>query len=167
MKIQELNTPMKTFLESFYNTVELLPTTTFDEARNAGALKAYHSSMHKSNAGYRSGSHAGSKKQALIRADYMVNDEEKFDEYYLYELILKVENVYPELLPDDGSDHGYDYVAGMRDYELVFYKNTGEGSVDDENLSVIIIDPSVVIESRMIKVLTKDELLEMQDYLYG
>jgi hypothetical protein len=163
MKIQELNIP----LESFYNTIELVPSMTFDEARNAGSLKAYHSSMHKSNAGYRVGSHVGSKKQALIRADYMVNDEEKFDEYYLYELILKVEKVYPELLPDDGSDHGYDYVSGMQDYELAFYKNTGEGSVNDENLSVIIIDPSVIVESRMIKVLTRDELLKMQDYLYG
>jgi len=113
-----------------------------------------------------SGSHAGTKQQALIRADYMINDEGKYDTYYLYELIVSLGNIYPELLPDDGSDHGYDYVKDLGNYDIAFYKNTGEGDARNENLSIIIIDPKIVQSSKIIQTLTGDYLTSIQNELY-
>jgi hypothetical protein len=161
-----LNKIVKTFLESFYNTQELLPDTSFEDVQNMDSLKVYRSSARSFENDYTSGSHAGTKQQALIRADYMVNDEEKYEQYYLYELIVQLGNVYPSLLTDDGSDHGYDYVSDMKNYDTAFYKNTGEGNIRNENLSIIIINPAMVIKSQMVSVLTKDELLAMQNELY-
>ena len=43
----------------------------------------------------------------------MINDEEQYDRYYLYELVLNVSRIYPTLLADDGSDHGQDYVLQL------------------------------------------------------
>ena len=92
--------------------------------------------------------------------------KEKYDKYYLYELVIRIGNIYPNILPDDGSDHEYDYVEGLGDYDLAFYKNTGEGDIKKENLSVIIIDPDVVVQSKMIQILDGEYLSSIQDELY-
>ena len=65
--------------ESAYSLIELTPHTTFDEILNAGMIKTYRSSAKKQSQ-YHDGYHVGSKKQALIRADFMLNDEEKYDD---------------------------------------------------------------------------------------
>jgi len=157
---------MKTFLESFYDIQELTPHTKFSDVKGMEYLKVYRSSARPNKHNYAGGSHAGTLQQALIRADYMINDEEKYDEYYLYELIIRLGRVYPSLLKDDGSNHGYDYVSDMKDYDTAFYKNTGEGDIRNENLSVIIINPDSIISSKMSSVLSKEYLLSKQNMLY-
>lgn len=157
---------MKSFLESFYNTHELTADTKFKDISGVEYLKVFRSSARSEKRDYTKGSHCGTLQQALIRADYMINDEGKYDKYYLYELVIKVGDIYPKILPDDGSDHGYDYVEGLGDYDLAFYKNTGEGDIKKENLSVIIIDPDIVVQSKMIKILDGEYLSSIQDELY-
>ena len=157
---------MKSFLESFYNTQELTADSKFKDVVNFENLKVFRSSARGDKRNYVSGSHCGTRQQALIRADYMINDEGKYDTYYLYELIIKIGSVYPELLPDDGSDHGYDYVKDLGEYDVAFYKNTGEGDIRNENLSVIIINPGVVVQSKMIQTLDGDYLSSIQNELY-
>jgi hypothetical protein len=157
---------MKTFLESFYDIQELTPHTKFSNVESMKYLKVYRSSARPNKHNYTEGSHAGTLQQALIRADYMINDEEKYDEYYLYELIIRLGRVYPSLLKDDGSDHGYDYISDMKDYDTAFYKNTGEGDIRNENLSIIIINPDSIISSKMSSVLSKEYLSSKQNMLY-
>ena len=88
---------MRTFLESFYDVQELTPNTKLKDIINLPYLKVYRSSARPNKNDYTSGSHAGTEQQALIRADYMVNDEEKFEKYYLYELIVRIQKVCPQL----------------------------------------------------------------------
>jgi hypothetical protein len=109
----------------------------------------------------------GSKLQALIRADYMLNDEEKYEQYYLYEVILDVGKIYPKVHADDGSDHDISYgIDVSNDYDLIAYKNTGEGDIRRENLSLIILNPSNVISNKIVKTLTPEYLLSIQRELY-
>ena len=157
---------MRTFLESFYDIQELSPNSKLQDILNTHYLKVYRSSARPNKSDYTSGSHAGTRQQALIRADYMINDEGKYDKYYLYELTIRIDKVYPKLLPDDGTDHGYDYVKDLGDYDIAFYKNTGEGDIRNENLSIIIINPDSVVESKMVEKIDGDYLTAMQDELY-
>lgn len=157
---------MKSFLESFYNIQELTADTKFTDIQEVEYLKVFRSSARGEKREYTKGSHCGTRQQALIRADYMINDEGKYDKYYLYELVIKVGNIYPNILPDDGSDHGYDYVKGLGNYDLAFYKNTGEGDIRKENLSVIIINPNIVEKSTMVQILDNAYLSSIQDELY-
>jgi len=158
---------MKTFLESFYDIQELTPHTKFSDVKGMEYLKVYRSSARPNKHNYTEGSHAGTLQQALIRADYMINDEEKYDEYYLYELIIRLGRVYPSLLKDDGSNHGYDFISDMKDYDTAFYKNTGEGGIINENLSIIIINPDSVFKSEMVKEIDSEYLTSIQDDLYS
>jgi hypothetical protein len=96
----------------------------------------------------------------------MINDEGRYDTYYLYELIIRIENVYPELLPDDGTDHGYGFVKDLNNYDVAFYKNTGEGDIRNENLSIIIINPDSVFESKMVEEIDGEYLTAIQNDLY-
>lgn len=157
---------MRTFFETFHNIQELAPNTSFKDAASLEYLKVFRSSARPAKADYTSGSHCGTRQQALIRADYMINDEGKYDKYYLYELIINLGKVYPELLPDDGSDHGYDYVKDLNNYDVAFYKNTGEGDIRNENLSAIIINPAIVVKSNMIQTLDGEYLSSIQNELY-
>lgn len=149
-----------------FGIIELLPTTTLNDVGDYEYLKVYRSSARPEKKNYESGSHCGTRQQALIRADYMINDEGKYDTYYLYELIIGNGKIYPSLLPDDGSDHGYGYVKDLGDYDLAFYKNTGEGDIRNENLSIIIINPKVIVSSSLIQTLDGDYLLSIQNELY-
>lgn len=157
---------MVTFFETFHNIQQLAPNTSFSDIKGVEFIKVFRSSARPAKADYTSGSHCGTRQQALIRADYMINDEGKYDTYYLYELIIRTGDVYPKLLPDDGSDHGYDYVEGLGDYDVAFYKNTGEGDIRNENLSVIIINPGVVVQSKIIQTLDGEYLSSIQNELY-
>jgi len=157
---------MRTFLESFYDIQELKPNSKLKDIIKHPYLKVFRSSARPNKNDYVSGSHAGTKQQALIRADYMINDEGRYDTYYLYELIIRIENVYPELLPDDGTDHGYGFVKDLNNYDVAFYKNTGEGDIRNENLSIIIINPDSVFESKMVEEIDGEYLTAIQDELY-
>lgn len=157
---------MVTFFESFHNIQELAPNTSLRDVEGIEYIKVFRSSARPSKADYASGSHCGTKQQALIRADYMINDEGRYNEYYLYELVIKLGNIYPELLPDDGSDHGYDFTKDMQGYDVAFYKNTGEGDIRNENLSMIIINPAIVVKSKMIQTLDGEYLSSIQNELY-
>lgn len=157
---------MRTFLESFHGIQDLEPNSKLKDIIKHPYLRVYRSSARPEKNDYISGSHAGTKQQALIRADYMINDEGRYDTYYLYKLIIRVENVYPELLPDDGTDHGYEFVKDLNKYDIAFYKNTGEGDIRNENLSVIIINPDSVVESKMIEKIDGAYLDSIQDQLY-
>jgi hypothetical protein len=148
------------------NSLYLGPDTKIEDILRADILKVYRSSLRLNKNDYRPGAHAGTLQQSLIRADYMVNDEERYDKYYLYELSLRVSNIYPKILDDDGSDHSAEYVESLKGYHLAFYKNTGEGDITRENLSVIIIDPKTIISSKIIQKIDKNYLLSIQDHLY-
>lgn len=154
------------FFESINSVIELSPDTKFEDVQNYRIVKVYRSSARPNKNDYVSGSHAGTKQQALIRADYMINDEGKYDLYYLYELIVDLGKIYPTLLQDDGSDHGYDYVKDFGGYDMAFYKNTGEGDIRNENLSIIIINPSIVKSSKIIQQVDGDYLMSIQNELY-
>ena len=158
---------MRTLLESFYDIQELSPTTKLKDITGMEYIKVFRSSARPSKNDYQTGSHCGTLQQALIRADYMINDEGKYKKYYLYELVLRMGSVFPKLLPDDGSDHGYGFVKGLDQYDLAFYKNTGEGDIRNENLSVIIINPEIVVQTKMGRELDGEYLAGMQDELYA
>jgi len=65
---------MNNFVDFFYKTIELLPNSKFQDMQNTKTIKVYRSSARPNKNDYVSGSHAGTKQQALIRADYMIND---------------------------------------------------------------------------------------------
>ena len=157
---------MNSFKDFFYNILELSPNTKFEDVKKAKSLKVFRSSARPNKNDYVAGSHAGTKQQALIRADYMINDEGKYDIYYLYELIVDLGRIYPTLLQDDGSDHGYDYVKDLGNYDIAFYKNTGEGDIRNENLSIIIINPKIVKSSKIIQQIDGEYLMSIQNELY-
>lgn len=156
----------KNILESL-SLPELLPSTTFQSLKVQEKIKAYRSSARPSKTSYESGSHAGTLQQALIRADYFLNDEESHDKYYLYELEIKLGRIYPKLESDSGENHGNSYYQNLaKDYDTIIYKNTGEGDIQNENLSLIILNPNNIISSKLIKTLTREYLLSLQKELY-
>lgn len=147
---------------------ELLPTTDFESMKKLETVKVFRSSARPNKTTYESGFHAGTKQQALIRADYMVNDEGSHMRYYLYELEIKLGRVWPMLETDDGSNHGGDYYRDIaKDFDTVIYKNTGEGNIKNHNLSIVVLNPDNVIKSKMIKALTSGYLTSIQDELYS
>ena len=58
------------------------------------------------------------------------------------------------------------YSWGKAGYDLALYKNTGEGDISQENLSVIIINPSIVISSKVVQTLDPEYLFSIQRELY-
>ena len=146
---------------------ELLPDTKFSDLKKQEKIKAYRSSARPNKTTYESGSHAGTLQQALIRADYFLNDEESHDQYYLYELEINLGRIYPKLESDSGENHGNSYYQNLaKDYDTIVYKNTGEGDIQNENLSLIILNPSNIVTSKLVKVLSKEQLLSLQKTLY-
>jgi hypothetical protein len=147
---------------------KLTPTITFSQIKNWKKVKAYRSSARADRPSYASGIHAGTLQQALIRADYFLNDEETHKEYYLYELEIVLGKVYPQLESDNGENHGNDYYKDIsKEYDTVIYKNTGEGNINDPNLSLVILNPSNIISSKRTKTLTPEYLKSMETYLYS
>lgn len=148
--------------------IELINTTDFETVINQSEIKVYRSSAKFDKDKYVSGSHVGSKQQALIRADYMVNDECSHYRYYLYEMVLKLGKVWPMLEYDDGLNHGNDFFSEIADkYDTVIYKNSGEGNKNDNNLSLVVLNPQNIKYNKMIKQLTKNYLMSIQDELYS
>jgi len=157
--MKNFNTTFNTLVESLSLPV-LSPSTTLEDLMNTKTIKVYRSSAKPNKMYYKAGFHAGTEDQAYRRADYQVNDEELYDRYYLYELILKVGNVYPKLVEDKGEDHGADFGSELsNEYDLLVYKNTGEGDYHNyENLSIIGLNPNNIVSSKMVKELSSEEL---------
>jgi hypothetical protein len=147
---------------------ELLPNTSFESIKKLDKIKVYRSSARMNKTNYDSGVHVGSKQQALIRADYMVNDEGSHNRYYLYELEIKLSRIWPMVEEDNGDDHGNDYYSDIaKDFDIVVYKNTGEGSIKNHNLSIVILNPDNILSSKRVKTLTGAYLDSIQDELYN
>ena len=162
--MKSFNSTYSTLFETYANNViELTPTTTMDDIINSEQLICYHSSD-KLNLSINSQIHVGSKDQAMRRADYKVNDNEEFELYYLHKLIISPSRIYPKLIDDDGGDHESDIHSELsKDYDVVIYKNVGEGlSKKYINLSLIILNPPIIKSIKMIEVLD-GELLD--DYV--
>ncbi|NBO22241.1 hypothetical protein EBU94_02715 [bacterium] len=156
------------FLMESFMIQELLPNTNLFDLKNSKKIKVYRSCARPDKTTYNSGFHAGTLQQALIRADYFLNDEETHDEYYLYELEIVLGRIYPQLEIDKGENHGSDYYAKIfKDYDTVIYKNTGEGNIENENLSIVVLNPQNVVSSKKVKTLTKEYLSSIQDRLYS
>ena len=165
---------MKKFLTRYnlltesLNMNELLPNTSFESIQNLDKIKVYRSSARMNKTSYNSGIHAGTKQQALIRADYMINDEGSHSRYYLYELEIKLDRVWPILETDDGQNHGNDYYKDIsKDYDIVIYKNTGEGNIKNHNLSIVVLNSNVITSNKVVKTLTGGYLDSIQDELYS
>jgi hypothetical protein len=130
--------------------VILEQTTTFDTIKEADTLIVYHScSTNKLKERFNNNPdkniHAGTLLQALCRADYKINDEELYKKAYVYEIKIELDGVCPDLVKDDGKDSD----SSMEDtyksnWNILVYKNVGEGRVEDENLSVIILNKKVI-----------------------
>jgi len=146
---------------------ELTCKTDFETLVTLGKIKVYRSSAKLNKTIYNSGSHFGTKQQALIRADYMVNDEGSHYRYYLYEITLKLGKIWPMLEEDDGYNHGSDYFSEIAEkYDTVIYKNIGEGNKSDNNLSIVSLNPKNITSSKMIKKLSCTYLSSVQNELY-
>jgi hypothetical protein len=162
---------VKIFNQSYFLIKEyfnLSENSKFDELKNKNIIKVYRSSAERDKFKYNTGIHAGSKKQALIRADLKVNDDEECDKSYLYEIIYKLGKVYPSLIDDDGSNHDIDFSTYIEmGYDSLIYKNTGEGNIKDENLSIIILNLENILSNQMIQELDSEYLLSIRDKLYN
>jgi hypothetical protein len=147
---------------------ELTSKTDFETVLTLSKIKVYRSSANMNKQSYRVGSHVGTKQQALIRADYMVNDEGTYYRYYLYELNIDLGKIWPMLEPDDGINHDDGYFSEIAEkFDTVIYKNTGEGDIKNNNLSIVILNPKNITSSKMVKQLNCNYLSSIQDELYG
>jgi hypothetical protein len=147
--------------------IELTNDLDFDTVKNLDSIKVFRSSAKLNKRTYNVGCHFGTKQQALIRADYMVNDEQLYYKYYLYELEIKLGNVWPMLEFDDGFNHGSDYYLDMvKKFDTVIYKNQGEGNTNTHNLSIVILNNKSIKSNKMVKVLSKSYLSNIQNELY-
>lgn len=111
--------------------------------------------------------HAGSKLQALWRADYKVRDEKSYGISYLYELHLHNYRLYPYIISDDGGNmNTADENIFKPKWDLLLYKNTGEGFVYDENLSVVILNPDIIKSAKLINSYNETDLDKLEDAGY-
>lgn len=124
--------------------------TPFDKIKELDTLIVYHScSTKKLKERFKDNPdkniHAGTLIQALFRADYKINDAGLYKKCYVHEIHLKLNNLYPNLVKDDGKNSN----TSMEDtyksnWDILVYKNMGEGYIDDENLSVIILNKNSI-----------------------
>ena len=139
--------------------------TTLKEIQQAKFLKVYRSSSSPDDSIKRSQQHAdknmhvGSYIQALDRADYKINDQEEYTTGYLHEIIIRINKLYPTLI----VDHGYNVNQSEEDqyklnWDILVYKNTGEGNVHTQNLSLIILNRDLIVSSRLHSKWTGDKL---------
>ncbi len=108
--------------------------------------------------------HAGSLFQAVWRADYKVNDEESYPVSYIYELVLKPKRIYNQLIHDSGENvNQADEDRYKENYDLLVYHNTGEGHRNESNLSVIILDHSIIESSRLYASMNGEEIRKFME----
>jgi len=141
--------------------------TSFEELLKSDTITVYHSCSFNGDFLSRVKSrpdkniHAGSLFQAVWRADFKVNDEEVYPISYIYELVLNPNKIYNELIPDSGENVDQaDEDKYKSDYDLLVYHNTGEGHAHESNLSVIILDHSIIKSVRLYTSMNSEEITQ-------
>ena len=125
--------------------------TTLEQIKNTDTLKVYHSCSTENlaerfKASPNKNIHAGTLYQALDRADYKINDEELYDTAYIHEITINLNGLYPKLVKDDGENANSDMENRYKIYwNVLVYKNVGEGRIKDQNLSVIILNKKNIL----------------------
>lgn len=130
--------------------------TTKQELLNNKNIKVYHSCSFEGDFFSRINSkphkniHVGSLFQAIWRADYKVNDNEDYNTSYVYELNINPDKVYPNLIKDEGYNVDQsEEDKYKKDWDILIYKNTGEGYTKDENLSIIILNKNIIKSAKL------------------
>jgi hypothetical protein len=140
---------------SFPNLI-LNEHTQISEILNNKKIIVYHSCSFKGNLFSRlaikpnKNIHTGSLFQTLWRADYKVNDNEDYLVSYVYEIIIETNKIYPNLIKDEGYNvNQSEEDKYKKDWDILIYKNTGEGFVKDENLSIIILNKNIIKSAKL------------------
>jgi hypothetical protein len=160
----------KLYLESVNKRVVLDRNTTQEELSKANSIVAYHACaskepfLNKIKNRPDVGVHAGSLFQAVWRADYKVNDEGDYDIAHIHELVIEPKSVYPQLVEDSGYDQDQgDENQYKGEYDLLMYHNTGEGHANESNLSVIVLDHSIIKSSRLYAAMNSEEITKYME----
>jgi len=158
------------YSESLSSGVILDRMTPVQQLLKAKTITVYHSCSFKGDFLARVKSrpdkniHAGSLFQAVWRADYKVNDEEAFPISYVYEIVIKPKRIFPELIHDSGENVNQqeeDEYKGK--YDLLLYHNTGEGHAHETNLSVIILDHSIIKSVKLYASMDSEQITEYME----
>jgi hypothetical protein len=158
------------YLEEVDKRLILDRHTSFQEVLDSNTITVYHSCSFKGDFYARISSkpdkniHAGSLFQAVWRADYKVNDEEAYPISYIYELVLKPERIYNELIHDSGENVDQSHEDQYKEnYDLLVYHNTGEGHANEANLSVIILDHNIIKSVRLYASMNGEEITKYME----
>lgn len=125
----------------------LTPKTTVKEILSSKRLKVYHASAQRVLEIEESkGLHVGSLEQALERADFYVNDEELFTEYYIHEVEIIVPSVDKIHVCIDKGERAdlFEETLHKQRYNLLMYRNVAEGDVKENNLSCVVLDKTYI-----------------------
>lgn len=158
------------YLESVKRSLVLDRNTTQVELAKAGSIIAYHACASKEpfltkiKSRPDLGVHAGSLFQAVWRADYKVNDEGDYDIAHIHELVIEPKSIYPKLVNDSGYDQDQqDENQYKGKYDLLLYHNTGEGHANESNLSVIILDHSIIKSARLYAAMNSEQITKYME----
>jgi len=160
----------KLYLESVNRNLVLDRHTSQDQLMKATRIVAYHGCRSKDPFVAKIKKrpdvsiHAGSMFQAVWRADYKVNDEGDYDVAHIHELVIEPKSIYPKLVLDSGYDQDQqdeDQYKGK--YDLLVYHNTGEGHAHEPNLSIIVLDHSIIKSSRLYAAMNADQLTKYME----
>lgn len=132
-------------------------TVSFNEIKQSRYITAYHATNISSNlkqfiekSKIDRNLHVGSFLQAVDRADYKVNDEEEFDSAFIHEVIISKKRLCPVLVDDNEDDANVFYENSFKSkYDLLVYKNRVEGLVRERNLSLIVLNPKIIVQTRI------------------
>lgn len=160
----------KLYLESVNKRLVLDRHTSFEDLLKSNTITVYHSCSFQGDFFQRISNrpdkniHAGSLFQAVWRADFKVNDEEVYPISYIYEIVLNPNKIYNELIHDSGENvDQQDEDRYKEDYDLLVYHNTGEGHAHEPNLSVIILDHSIIKSVRLFSAMNSDEITQYME----
>jgi len=155
----------KLYVESVNKMMALDRNTTPAELINSATIIAYHACaskepfLNKIKSRPDLGVHVGSLFQAIWRADYKVNDEGDYDVAHIHELRIEPKRIYPKLVKDLGYDQDQqdeDQYKGK--YDLLMYHNTGEGHAHESNLSLIVLDHSIIKSAKLYAAMNSDQI---------
>lgn len=160
----------KLYLESVNRNLVLGRNTTQMELAKATSIVAYHACaskepfLNKIKTRPDVSVHAGSLFQAVWRADYKVNDEGDYDIAHIHELVIEPKRIYPKLVEDLGYDQDQqDENQYKGKYDLLMYHNTGEGHAHESNLSIIVLDHSIIKSARLYSAMNADQITEYME----
>lgn len=158
----------KLYTEEVNQNVVLDRHTSDKKVFNATTLVVYHACSFKGDFLSRIKSrpdknvHAGSYFQAVWRADMKINDPPVegggYDTAYIYELVLNPKRICKNLIHDAGYNVDQKEEDQYKpEYDLLVYHNTGEGHATEPNLSVIILDHSIIKSAKLHSVMNGEQ----------